>query len=377
MNRRMKVLLGITVLVFGGLIAAKAMMNRFMNEFFDNMPVPAATVSSARVASDTWVREITSVGTVVAVQGADLTTEVSGIVEKIHFDSGSAVKAGDVIVTLDSATDQADLKTLQSAERLAVLERDRVRELWQRKSISKSEFDRRQSELEQAEARVAAQQARIEQKRLRAPYAGSLGIRRINIGQYVHAGDPMIGLQSLEQVFVDFTLPEQRFSDIHVGLPVTARMDALADAVFTGKVSAIEPVIDEDTRNFMVRAVFDNGERLLRPGMFARIALNIGDERQVVVVPQTAISFKPYGNSVYVLTASEESAENGQPVLKAKQRLITTGETRGDLIAVEEGLAIGEEVATSGLLKIRSGGSVIVNNSVTPDAEIAPTPDNK
>ncbi|MYM64805.1 efflux RND transporter periplasmic adaptor subunit [Pseudomaricurvus sp. HS19] len=376
MNRRMKVLLGITVLVFGGLIAAKAMMNRFMNEFFDNMPVPAATVSSAGAAADTWVREITSVGTVVAVQGADLTTEVSGIIEKIHFDSGSAVKAGDVIVSLDSATDQADLKTLQSAERLAVLERDRVRELWQRKSISKSEFDRRQSELEQAEARVAAQQARIEQKRLRAPYAGRLGIRRINIGQYVNAGDPMIGLQSLEQVFVDFTLPEQRFSDIHVGLPVTARMDALADAEFTGKVSAIEPVIDEGTRNFMVRAVFDNADHQLRPGMFARVALNLGDARQVVVVPKSSISFKPYGNSVYVLTPADESGEDGQPLKKASQRLITTGETRGDLIEVEQGLQEGEEVATSGLLKIRSGGTVIVNNSVVPDAEIAPTPEN-
>ena len=376
MTKRMTILLIAAVVVFGGLIGFKLFVNQKMNEFFDHMPVPPSVISATEARDDSWVRQVTSVGTVSAIRGADLTTEVSGIVKTIHFGNGSEVKAGDVIITLDSSTDRAELKTLQAAEHLAELERDRVQRLWQRRSTSKSEYDKRQSELEQAQARVAAQQSRMEQKQLRAPYAGRLGIRRVNVGQYVHAGDPMISLQSLDKVFVDFTLPEQRFSEVKVGLPVQAQMDALGNATFEGRITAIEPVIDADTRNFDVQATFDNPQQLLRPGMFARIALNVGERRDVVVVPRTAISFKPYGNSVFVLTDTGKKDDKGRELLQVKQRLIQTGEARGELIAIDKGLKTGERVATSGLLKLRSNGTAIVNNSVQPDASIAPTPDN-
>lgn len=376
MTRRMTVLLIAAVLVFGGLIGIKMLFNRKMNDYFDHMPVPPSVVSATRAAGDSWVHEVTSVGTVSAIQGADLTTEVSGIVKHIYFNNGSEVKAGDVIIALDAATDRAELKTLQAAEHLAELERDRVQRLWQRNSTSKAEYDQRQSQLDQAQARVAAQISRMEQKQLRAPYAGRLGIRRVNIGQYVHAGDPMISLQSLNKVFINFTLPEQRFRDVHVGMAVRARMDALGNAAFDGKITAIEPVIDADTRNFDVQATFANPQQLLRPGMFARISLNVGEQRAVIIVPRSAISYKPYGNSVYVLTESGKKDARGQPLLKVKQRFVHTGEARGDLIAIARGLKVGERVATSGLLKLRSGGTAIVNNTVQPDANIAPRPNN-
>ncbi|WP_317932380.1 efflux RND transporter periplasmic adaptor subunit [Halioxenophilus sp. WMMB6] len=377
MSKRMIVLLAVTVLVFGVVLGGKLVINQLMNEFFDDMPVPPAAVSTSAGTADHWISEVTSVGTVVPVQGADLTTQVGGIVERILFESGSEVKKGDLIITLDAATDVAELKTLQAAERLAELERDRVQELLQRKSISKSEYDQRQSELEQARARVAAQQARIAQKQLRAPYAGRLGIRRVNVGQFVSAGDPMINLQALDKVYVDFTLPEQRYVAVGVGMVVNAQMDALADAEFSGAITAIEPEIDANTRNFKVQATFENPGQLLRPGMFARIALNVGEERDVLVVPVSAISFKPYGNSVYVLTGTDEKSDEGKPLLAVKQRFVHTGEQRGDLIAIDSGLALGEVVATSGLLKLRSGGTAFINNSVQPDANVAPTPENR
>jgi membrane fusion protein (multidrug efflux system) len=376
MSKRMVLILALTLLVFGGLLGAKWFGNRMMNQFFDNMPVPPVAISAAEAQADRWISEVTAVGSVAAVQGASLTTEAAGIVETIHFENGAEVNAGDVIVTLDTATDRAQLRSLQAAARLAELERDRLKTLYARKSISKSEFDQRQSLLEQAEANVAAQEARIEEKTLRAPYAGRLGIRQVNIGQYVAAGDPIIGLQSLDPVFLNFTLPEQRFADISVGGKVRAAMDALRGQTFEGRITAIEPVIDADTRNFRVQATLANPEQQLRPGMFARVSLNVGEERDVVTVPRTAISFNPYGNAVFVLVEGEEKGEDGKPQLVARQRFVRTGEERGDLIAIEEGLAVGDRVASSGLLKLRSGAAVTIDNEVVPDANIAPTPDN-
>lgn len=376
MSKRMTVLLVLTVLIFGVAIGGKLFIGNMVNNFLDNMPVPPAVVSADEAKSDSWISSVTAVGTVAPEQGANLTTQVSGIVEKIYFDSGTEVKAGDLILSLDTATDQAELNVLKSAENLALLERDRVKALWQRNSISKSEFDTRQSQLEQATAQVAAQQARIEQKHLRAPFDGRLGIRQVNVGQFVNAGDPLIGLQALEKVYVDFTLPEQRFGEVRVGMMVTAQMDALAKQSFEGKITAIEPVIDSGTRNFNLQATFKNEEHLLHPGMFARLAMDVGEARDVVMVPRSAINFKPYGNSVFVITEAEEKNEQGEPVLTAKLRFVQTGESRGDYIAITEGLTVGEKVAISGLLKLRSGGTVIIDNSDAPKAQIAPTPEN-
>ncbi|KJS08368.1 MAG: hypothetical protein VR73_06000 [Gammaproteobacteria bacterium BRH_c0] len=370
MNKRMIAILTITVLVFGGTMVAKMMGNRMMNAYLNNMPETPVTVSSSDVIEQQWTRQVSAVGTLAAVNGASLTTEVAGIVEEIHFDSGSEVKAGDAIISLVSATDEAELASLEAAARLAEIERDRVKSLLARKSISKAEFDRRETELAQARANAQARRSKLQQKTLRAPYAGRLGIRKVNIGQFVAAGDPMIALQSLDPVHLNFTLPEQWYPEVDAGLGVRVVVDALGSKVFTGKITAVEPTIDSNTRNFAVQATLANPKKVLRPGMFARVEISLGEPHSVLTVPRTAINFNPYGNSVFILSKDKGGK------LRAQQRLIQTGEVRGDVIAVSEGLALDEIVASSGLLKLRNGSLVNINNEVVPQASTTPTPDN-
>lgn len=370
MNKRMIVILSATVLVFGGTLGAKWVANRMMNEYLNAMPEVPATVSSAEAREVEWTRRVTAVGTLAAIQGADLTTEVGGIVEAIHFDSGSEVKAGDLIITLVSDTDRAELAALDAAARLAEIERDRVRSLWQRKSVSKAELDKRETELAQAQANARAQQARLAQKALRAPYDGRLGIRRVNIGQFIAAGDPMIALQSLDPIHLNFTLPEQWYAAVTAGQSASVQVDALGGGEFAGSLTAIEPTIDKNTRNFAVQATIANPQRLLRPGMFARLSIDLGEPDTLVVIPRSAINFNPYGNSVFILAKGKDGKT------RAQQRFVQTGDIRGDVVAVSEGLAPGETVASSGLLKLRNGSLVTINNTVVPEASTNPTPVN-
>ncbi|WP_290746406.1 efflux RND transporter periplasmic adaptor subunit [Haliea sp.] len=366
---RMWLMLLVTLLVFGGLFGMQWFGNKKMNEFMDNMPVQPATVTAMEAGTALWRDSVESVGTLVAIRGAELATEVPGTVETIHFENGAAVNAGDAIITLNSAPDRAQLAELQAAAELARLELERARRLVAQRNISESELDQRSSLLEQARARVAAQQARIEQKTLRAPYAGRLGIRQYNVGDYVQAGDTVIALQALDSLYVNFSLPEQYSQQVAAGMPVQARLEALDGRIFEGTVTAISPVVDPNTRNFTLQATLPNPEELLRPGMFARLVLPIGIELERVVVPQTAIAYRPYGDSVYVITGQDGA-------LRVSQRFVTLGPVRGDLVAVEEGLDPGERVATSGLLKLDGGMTVNVDNSSPPAAELDPQPDN-
>tara|TARA_E500000305_G_scaffold78642_1_gene64389 strand:+ start:119 stop:1255 length:1137 start_codon:yes stop_codon:yes gene_type:complete len=366
---RMWLMLLVTLLVFGGLFGMQWFGNKKMNEFMDNMPVQPATVTAMEAGTALWRDSVESVGTLVAIRGAELATEVPGTVETIHFDNGAEVAAGAAILTLNSAPDRAQLEELQAAADLARQELERARRLVEQRNISESELDQRVSLLQQAKARVAAQQARIEQKTLRAPYAGRLGIRRFNVGDYVQAGDTVIALQALDSLFVNFSLPEQYSQQVEAGMPVEARLEALDGRTFAGTVTAISPVVDPNTRNFALQATLPNPEELLRPGMFARLVLPIGIELERVVVPQTAIAYRPYGDSVYVI--EERDGE-----LRLSQRFVTLGPVRGDMVAVEEGLDPGERVATSGLLKLDGGMPVKVDNSSTPAADLDPQPDN-
>lgn len=386
--------------LFGGLLFMKSYGNRQMNAMFDNMPQPPVTVSAAEVQSGRWPLEVQAVGTFAAVNGTDLATEAGGIVETIDFENGAAVKAGEVIVRLDTDIDVARLKSLEAAARLAEIELERVQRLYDSNSISKSEVDARQSQADQARANVAAQRARIAQKTIVAPFDGVLGIRKVNLGQYVDAGAAIVSLQSLDPIFLNFTLPEQRLADIADGQQVTARVDAFPNRPFQGTVSAIEPQVERSTRNFIVQASVENPEHRLRPGMFAKVELEYGEPTDVLTVPQTAISFNPYGNSVYVIREGENATDGqaaragqseapsggdhqaasdagqGQSSLTVTQRFVRTGARRGDLIAIVAGLEAGERVATSGLLKLRNDAVVNVNNRIRPQADATPTPPN-
>ncbi|HEX2237301.1 MAG TPA: efflux RND transporter periplasmic adaptor subunit [Gammaproteobacteria bacterium] len=385
--------------VFGGLLFVKSYGNKQMNAMFDSMPQPPVTVSAAKVQWARWPQEIKAVGSFAAVNGAELATEVGGNVNKIGFKNGQFVKAGEVLLQLDTEINIAQLKVLEAAARLAELELGRAERLIESRSVSEAELDAAQSRAEQARANVEAQRARIAQKTIVAPFDGVLGIRRVNLGQYVGAGTPVVSLQSLNPIFLNFMLPQQRLADVSIGQEVTAYVDAYPDLSFEGTVTAIEPRVEQSTRNFAVQASFQNPDGKLRPGMFARAMLEYGAPQHVLTVPQTAISFNPYGNSVYVVhkmnTTTHRQTEQGanagsqasagekqapsptsEPALTVTQRFVLTGSRRGDLIAIKEGLKAGEQVATSGLLKLRNDAVVNINNEVTPKAELTPTPPN-
>lgn len=383
--RRMVVMLLLTGLFLGGLFGIKAMMAAGMNQFFDNMPMPAVSITAAEVERRLWPQTLDAVGTLVAVNGTDVTTEAPGVVSAIRFESGQRVRKGEVLVQLDASAETASLRALEAALKLAQAQRDRYRELFTtRQAVARADLDERESEAERLQAEVNAQRALIARKTIRAPFDGVLGIRKVNPGQFVNPGDAIVSLQSLDPIYVNFSLPEQEIGRVAAGQAVTASVDALEGRAFTGTITAIEARVDAGTRNFLVQATLENPEELLRPGTFARVRSEIGEPLQVLVVPQTAVSFNPYGNSVFVIAEVDrqpgETDMEGKPLvgrkLVARQRFIRTGATRGDLVAVIEGLSAGERVATSGLLKLRNDAEVTVDNTVQPAAEEQPVPPN-
>lgn len=371
MNGRMLTMLVACGLLFGGIFGFKWFGNRMMNEFFDAAPVPPATVSSARAYEDAWSSNLSAVGTVRAVRGTDVTTEASGIVDSIQFESGDEVAAGDVLITLERSTDLAELAALEATAELAEQELGRAESLFERNAVSRSELDSRAASAAAARANVDAQRARIAQKVIRAPFGGQLGIRRVDLGRHIAPGTAIVSLQALDPIHVNFRLPQQQLASVQVGMPVRVRLEADSHDSGEGEITAIEPAIDTSTRTFEAQATLANRERKLRPGMFVRVEIVLGREESVTVVPQTAVSFNPYGDSVWVLAAADGGG------LVAERRVVRTGRRRGDLVQITDGLAPDEEVATSGLLKLRNGVPVNVNNGVQPSAETAPEPPNR
>ena len=382
-RKRMFWTLLITVLVFGGVFAVWAVMQAGMNRFFDDMPQPPVSVATFDARAEQWSGRLEAVGTLAAVNGTDVTTEAGGVVQKIAFEAGQPVSAGTLLVELNSAAELASLEALEASAKLATVQAERWRTLGADRLVSQAEVEERAPQAATAHAQAESQRALIAQKRIRAPFDGELGIRRVNLGQYVAPGDPIVSLQSLDPVFLDFTLPEQELGQVREGMTVRARVDSLDGREFAGTVTAIEPAVDPATRNFRVQATLDNPERLLRPGSFARVQFEVGQDEDVVVIPQTAVAFNPYGNVVYlVVPAPEGEAATAQdeaegPNLIARQRFVTTGRTRGDMIEVTRGLEPGETVVNGGLLRLRNDAAVVVNNEVQPSADEDPQPANR
>ena len=383
-KRMIWMLIGALV-VFGGVFGIKAFFAAQTNKFFDNMPQPAVAVSSAIAQTQRWSADGESVGTFAAINGTEVTTESGGVVSAIEFDAGQPVSAGTVLVRLNTANEAATLKALDASARLARVQADRWQELGKQQLVSKDEVQQRLTAAATAQAQADAQRALIAQKTIRAPFAGILGIRKINLGQFVSPGDAIVSLQQLDPIYVNFALPGQMIGKMVEGTAVHATLDSLPGQSFDGLVTAVDPQVDPDTRNFQVQATLRNPDRVLRPGAFARVGFALGGERDMVVIPQTAVSFNPYGNAVFVITKEKrkegEKDAQGKPLTGDKfvvnQRFIKTGATRGDLIAVTEGLKPGEQIVTSGLLKLRNGAEVTINNKVQPAANQQPTPENR
>jgi membrane fusion protein, multidrug efflux system len=369
MPRRFVFMLIAVGIVLGAIFGFKAFVGAQIDAFFDEMPAPTATITAVEARTDRWTPEIRAVGSLEAVQGTILTTEVGGIVREILFQPGTEVSEGIVLLRLDTETDQAQLVSLQAAARLADQEFRRARQLQQERNISEAEVQRRESEAEQAQAAVAAQQARIGQKSVRAPFDGFLGIRRVNLGQFVSPGDPIVALESVDPIFVNFTLSEHRLGQVRKGQPLAVHVDAFAER-FEGEITAIEPRVRSASRSFEVQALLHNPEHRLRAGQFARVTLALGEPEDVLVLPQTAIRFNPFGNSVFVIY------EDADGQLRVRERFVRTGERRGDLIRITEGLAAGERVASSGLLKLQNETPVAITEDARPGEDPAPRPPN-
>ncbi|HSU86673.1 MAG TPA: efflux RND transporter periplasmic adaptor subunit [Chthoniobacterales bacterium] len=338
-------------------------------------PMPPTTVTSAPVRAEHWAPELTAVGSVAAVQGAMLAAELPGTVAEVKFDNGTRVKKGDVLVQLDVSSEEAQLRSAEADAGLARVAEERARNLRKDNVISQSEFDTADATFKQKVAQVDNMRAIIAKKTIRAPFDGEAGIRQVNPGQMVPAGQQIVSLQALDPIFVNFALPQQRLSELKEGLVVRVTTDAVPGHQFKGKLTAINSQVDEVTRNIQVQATLENKERLLQPGMFVTATVILPQEQTTIVIPATAISYAPFGDSVFVIEKKhdEKTKKDG---LVLRQQFIRTGETRGDFVAVTEGLKPGEQVASTGVFKLRNGASVVIDNKMAPNPQLHPTPPN-
>lgn len=352
-------LVGIKALQFGAMFAAGA-----------DMTPPPEVVSTAVVKSVSWQPFLRAVGSITAQQGVTVSSETPGTVSVLSVESGMTVQAGSVLVELDASTEKADLRSAEAGLELARQNLLRARELRESNNLPQSELDLAEARSEQAEADVERLRAVIAKKTIRAPFDGHLGIRRINLGQYVTAGSPIVSLQALDSVYVDFTLPQQRISQLERGLAVAVTTDSFPGETFVGTISAIDSDVQVATRSILVRALLQNRQYRLRPGMFTNVDVLLPEADDHLIIPATSVVFAAYGNSVFVV----EEDENG--ISKAQQKFVRLGASRGDFVAVEQGLQAGETIVMTGAFKLRNGSAVTVDNKLAPELSLSPTPDN-
>jgi membrane fusion protein (multidrug efflux system) len=372
MTKRMVIMLIGVAVVLGGVFGFQAFKAIMIKKFMASMAVQTQTVSATRASLSQWQPQIEAVGSLRALNGADLSLEVSGVVGSISFQSGDDVKAGDVLLQLRSEDDTAKLQSLQAVADLNEITYERDEKQFKMQAVSQATIDTDVANLKNAKAQVAQQQAILDKKTLRAPFAGHLGIRAVDLGQYLSAGTTIVTLQALDPIFMDFFVPQQAVDQIRLGQHVNVKVDAYKDRTFTGEISAINPRVDASSRNVQIRATLKNADHKLLPGMYATVDIVTGSQQDLITLPQTAITYNPYGDTVYIVDTKDPDGK-GQPQQIARQTFITTGATRGDQVAVLKGVNEGDMVVTSGQLKLHNGSAVTINNSVTPTADAAPT----
>lgn len=380
------ILLGLLIAlpVVGSLVGIKLIQFSAMGEAAAKQVMPPEPVNAADVREVLWQPKILSVGTVMAVQGTDVSTEVDGVVREIHQPAGSIVQAGDVLAQLDADVESTQLRVALATAELARSSFKRAKDLVGKNSISQAEFDEASSKLRQAEAQVDNIQALVHKKTVRAPFAGKLGIRRISVGEFLQKGSPIVSLQSLDPVYVDFSAPQQQLADLKEGLPVSVVTDSYPKQVFKGEITAINPDIDPNTRSIRVQATLVNPDGLLRPGMFVEIEWMLERTQQVLVIPETAVLHAPFGDSVFIIegakqdeaTSNQNDPAGADRKLTVRQQFVRLGKRQGDFVAVTKGLTVGQQVVSTGTFKLRSGMPVVIDNSLAPDFKFAPNPDN-
>jgi membrane fusion protein (multidrug efflux system) len=336
---------------------------------------PLEIVTTAVVHKETWESLLMAVGSLQAVQGVTVTAELTGKVANIAFMPGTRVQAGDLLVKQDTSTEEAQLRAAEAEAALAKLNLERRRELLERKIISKSEYDNADSQYKQTMAQADNIRTIIAKKTIRAPFAGRLGIRLVNLGQVLNEGQAIVSLQSLDPIFVDFLLPQQELSKIRPGLTVRVTTDALLEQVIEGKITAINPQVDAATRNIRIQATVANSQEHLRPGMFVKVAVVLPTRNEVLAIPATGVLYAPYSDSVFVVE-DKKSGESGQPVKVVRQQFARLGEKRGDFVSVVSGLKEGEIVVSTGVFKYRNGQEVTVDNTLAPEFKLRPKPED-
>jgi membrane fusion protein, multidrug efflux system len=371
MTKRMLIMLIAVVVVFGGIFGFQAFKGMMIKKFMSSMAQPPQTVTALKASNGEWQPNIEAVGSLRAVKGADLSLEVSGVVDTISFNSGDDVNEGTLLLKLRSDDDQAKLDSLKATSDLNQITYDRDQKQFKLQAVSQATIDTDAANLKNAQAQVAQQQAILDKKTLKAPFTGHLGIRAVDLGQYLAAGTVIVTLQALDPIFVDFFVPQQAIDQLKLGQTVTVKIDAFKGQTFPGEVSAINPKVDASTRNVQVRATLKNPDHKLIPGMYATIDISTGAPQNYVTLPQTAITYNPYGNTVYIVDEKGKDA-GGKPQLVARQNFVTTGATRGDQVAILKGVNEGEMVVTSGQIKLHNGSTVLIDNSVQPTADASP-----
>jgi membrane fusion protein (multidrug efflux system) len=376
MVKPLVILLLTVAVVIGGIFGWQHFIGNMTKKYMGAMATTPQTVSTTIAAVSSWQSRSQALGTLRAVRGADLAAQASGVVDKIHIESGAEVAAGTVLLTLKPNDDPAKLAQLQAQAELASITLKRDQEQLDAQAISQATVDTDASNLKSARAQVVAQQALIEEKVVRAPFAGSLGIRLVDEGQYLAAGTTVVTLQALDPIYIDFYVPQQALARLKVKQAVSATVDAYPGVAFTGNIASVNSKVDTASRNVQVRASFANADRRLVPGMYANVDIDDGDPATLVTLPQSAITYNPYGNTVYLVQKSGTD-DKGNPKLAVLQRFVKLGDTRGDQVAVRSGVAAGDEVVTAGQMKLRNGSPVVINNKIVPSSDSNPTPPNE
>ncbi|MBP9899903.1 MAG: efflux RND transporter periplasmic adaptor subunit [Verrucomicrobia bacterium] len=373
MKRRIILAVIIVVAVSGGLAGVKALQIKKLSAFGAAFVPPPESVSAAVAREEKWQGFISAIGTINAVQGVTVTPDIPGQVREIAFESGAAVAKGDLLVRLDTSSEKSQLAAVEAQAELARSNLARVRSLRTEGNVSQSDLDAAEAALKQYEANAETIHATIEKKTIRAPFAGRLGIRQVNLGQYIDTGKPIVSLQSLAPVYADFSLPQQELAKLKTGMRVRLASDTYPGRKFEGVLTAIDPDLDATTRSVGLQATFANADELLRPGMFARVEVLLPEEQNVLVIPATSVLSAPFGDSVFIIE-SKPAKDGAAPQLVVRQQFIRTGTVRGDFVNVESGLKPGERVVSSGLFKLRNGLTVVENNALTPKSTQTPTP---
>ncbi len=335
--------------------------------------IPSVTVTSATVNEEDWAPRLSAVGSVSAAQGAVVSTELAGIVSEISFENGAEAKKGDVLLKLDASQEEALLRSSQAEAQLARTDLERSRDLAMKKVVSGAELDSAQSKFTRLNAVVDQMRSNIAKKTIIAPFDGQLGIRQVNVGQMINAGQQVIALTSLDSVYVDFALPEQHVSKLTKDLETQVHLDALPGREFKGKLTAINSNVDPITRNVPLQATLQNPDHMLRPGMFAKVDVMLPETKKAIVIPGSAVSYAPYGDSVFVIE-KQKDPQSGKESLVLRQQFVRIGETRGDFVSVTKGLKGGEEIVGTGVFKLRNGMVVTINNDLAPKPELNPNP---